>query len=140
MALGTRCYVKSRCWNPADLFIFKSFNQHFKKILKRMFILNREMQFLLQSLLWYSQMLLKWSHSIIPNVIWAIFLAANVAGGDPLKTVKALFNVRAVSCRDSQFLSQVSSVELEERGLGNRVSLNWLIKKNGPSFSLLPLI
>ena len=67
-------------------------------------------------------------------------IAANVAGGDPLKTVKTLFNVRAVSCRDSQFLSQVSSVELEERGLGNRVSLNWLIKKNGPSFSLLPLI
>ena len=54
--------------------------------------------------------------------------------------LKALFDVGAVRCRDSQFLSQVSSVELEERGLGNRVSLNWLIKKNGPSFSLLPLI
>ena len=62
------------------------------------------------------------------------------AGGDLLKTVKVLFHVGAVCCRDSQFLSQASSVELEERGLGNRVSLNWLIKKNGPSFSLLPLI
>ena len=63
------------------------------------------------------------------------------AGSDLLTIVKALSHVEAVSCcRDSQFLSQASSVELEERGLGNRVSLNWLIKKNGPSFSLLPLI
>ena len=69
-----------------------------------------------------------------------ILVCVIFAGVDLLKTVKALFYVEAVLCRDSQFLSQVSSVELEERGLGNRVSLNWLIKKNGPSFSLLPLI
>ena len=56
------------------------------------------------------------------------------------KILKALFDIGIFCCQDSQFLSQVSSVELEERGLGNRVSLNWLIKKNGPSFSLLPLI
>ena len=47
---------KSPCWNPADLFIFKSFHQHFKKMWKGV-LLKREMQFLLLSLLLYSEML-----------------------------------------------------------------------------------
>ena len=75
-----------------------------------------------------------------PNADSVLCVLLLHAGGDLLKTVKVLFDIGAVRCRDSPFLSQVSLVELEERGLGNRVSLNWLIKKNGPSFSLLPLI
>ena len=43
--------VKPTCWNSADLFIFKSFHQHFKRI-EYGVLLNREMQLLLLSLLW----------------------------------------------------------------------------------------
>ena len=48
--------IKPTCWNPADLFIFKSFHQHFKKMSKGV-LLKKGLQFLLLYLLLYSEML-----------------------------------------------------------------------------------
>ena len=48
--------VKSACWNPAELLIAKSFHQHFILFWYGV-LLKREMQLLLPSLFWYSEIL-----------------------------------------------------------------------------------
>ena len=48
--------VRTICWNPAELIIWKSFHHHFKRIWRGLLI-KIEMQLLLLSLLKYSEML-----------------------------------------------------------------------------------
>ena len=48
--------VRTTCWNPAELIIWKSFHHHFKRIWRGLLI-KIEMQLLLLSLLKYSEML-----------------------------------------------------------------------------------
>ena len=67
-------FVKSTCWNPVDVFISKSFHQHFNFV-DKFVLLKREMQLLLLSLLRYSKML----SPIISVIIWATLLASNRA-------------------------------------------------------------
>ena len=67
--------VKSVCWNPADLLIFKSFHQQFI-FFDKVCYLKAKRSFLLLPLLWYNEMLPQ--ISTISVVSLATFLAGNL--------------------------------------------------------------